>query len=551
MLHTTSALQRLQHSRLRAARLVCLQSAAASSSTTTTATKTTPVIDFSDSRSSFKNKTFSELMRGQMVFTTCQIRPLVNNAERLIKLSYKVLGLSLTNSLLKMTFFGHFCAGEDEESIRPTVKRLEQGGVGSILDYAAEADIEQDEQHSQEVVNIPTSTTVGKVSGRVYDYKNEELCDMHMKTFEKAIRAVKNVSPTGFAAIKCTALGNPELLKRASVTLVELRNLFYKLDPNGTGFVKKEDFLKTFNTKIEGKDVLSYFDAIDVDHDGKIDYIEWTNGLPLDELHLLTQHCTTQGPLFASVLDEEERALYKRMRERIDSLVELAQLLGVRLMIDAEHTYFQPAIDNITIDLAKRFNKSGSFPVVFSTYQMYLKDSRHRLFTDMDRAKKGNYRFAAKLVRGAYMVLERQHAKDHGLSDPINENIEVTHNNYNTGVREAIRRIAAGDDVEIMIASHNQGSVEVALEAMQENKLPPSAGVYFGQLLGMSDHLTFSLGDKGYKAYKYVPYGKVNEVMPYLIRRAQENSDALSGAKLELTMTKSELWRRIHFFAND
>lgn len=508
------------------------------------AQRVTPVIDFSDPKSSFKNKSMGELVRGKIVFSICQVKPLVRNAEELVKVSYRMLGMGLTNLLMRTTFFGHFCAGEDEESIRPTVERLEKSGVGAILDYAAEADVEND-QNEKPVVHIPTSTTIGKVQGRVYDYKNEELCDMHMETFRKAIQAVKNVSPTGFAAIKCTALGNPELLKRASTTLVEIRNLFHKLDPKGTGFVTKDEFLKAFSTKIDGKDVLSYFDVLDGDHDGKIDYIEWTNGLHLDQLHLLTQHCTTAGPLFASVLNEEERNLYKRMRERIDSLVLLAQNLGVRLMIDAEHTYFQPAIDNITIDLARRFNRSGSFPVVFSTYQMYLKDSRQRLLTDMDRAKKGNYKFAAKLVRGAYMVLERQHAIEKGLSDPINENINVTHENYNSAVTEAITRIAKGDDVEIMIASHNQKSVELALDTMRLHNLQPSAGVYFGQLLGMSDHLTFSLGDRGYKAYKYVPYGKVNEVMPYLIRRAQENADALSGAKFELNLTNNEIWRRM------
>ena len=508
------------------------------------AQRVTPVIDFSDPKSSFKNKSMGELVRGKIVFSICQVKPLVRNAEELVKVSYRMLGMGLTNLLMRSTFFGHFCAGEDEESIRPTVERLEKSGVGAILDYAAEADVE-DDQNEKPVVHIPTSTTIGKVQGRVYDYKNEELCDMHMETFRKAIQAVKNVSPTGFAAIKCTALGNPELLKRASTTLVEIRNLFHKLDPKGTGFVTKDEFLKAFSTKIDGKDVLSYFDVLDGDHDGKIDYIEWTNGLHLDQLHLLTQHCTTAGPLFASVLNEEERNLYKRMRERIDSLVLLAQNLGVRLMIDAEHTYFQPAIDNITIDLARRFNRSGSFPVVFSTYQMYLKDSRQRLLTDMDRAKKGNYKFAAKLVRGAYMVLERQHAIEKGLADPINENINVTHENYNSAVTEAITRIAKGDDVEIMIASHNQRSVELALDTMRLHNLQPSAGVYFGQLLGMSDHLTFSLGDRGYKAYKYVPYGKVNEVMPYLIRRAQENADALSGAKFELNLTNNEIWRRM------
>jgi proline dehydrogenase len=504
-------------------------------------------IDFSDPRLSFKNKSFGELLRGKFVFTACQIQPLVNHSERLIKLSYKIIGLHITNFVLKSTFFGHFCAGEDEESVRPTVKRLENSGVGSILDYAAEADVEEDkEKEVKPAVSSSSSSSRSKIQGRVYDYKNEEMCEIHLKTFTKAINSVKNVSPTGFAAIKCTALGNPELLKRVSSTLVEIRKLFHAIDKDNTGFVTKEQFIETFSNKVEGHDISQYFENWDKDGDGRVDYIEWTNGLKIEELHFLAAHSTVRSEkLSKAVLNEEERELLKKMKERVHSLAQLAKDLGVRLMIDAEHTYFQPAIDNITNELSKKYNKSGTFPAIFSTYQMHLKDSYHRLITDMDRAKKGNYKFAAKLVRGAYMVLERQYAVDNGLPDPINDNIGITHDNYNRALTEAISRISKGDDIEIMIASHNQQSVELAVKTMTENNLPPSAGVYFGQLMGMSDHLTFALGSHGYKAYKYVPYGKVQEVMPYLIRRAQENSSALSGAKTELYMTRQELTRRL------
>ncbi len=506
-------------------------------------------IDFSDPKVSFKSKSFGQLLRGQLVFTSCQIKPVVKHAEPLMKLSYKVLGGTITDKLLKLSFFGHFCAGEDEITIKPTVKYLESCGIGSILDFAAESDVEGESVvPASSVASASSTKNEVKVQCRIYDYKNEALCDSHTETFEKCIRAVKSVSPTGFAAIKCTALGNPELLKRASVTLTELRKLFHKLDPDNTGFVTKEQFLKTFDTKVDGKDVSKIFESCDADGDGKVDYIEWSNGLALEELHLVTGHCTVQGPLADAVLDENERELYRRMRARIDSLATLAQSLGVRLMIDAEHTYFQPAIDNITVDLAKRFNKSGSFPVIFSTYQMYLRDSAQRLRTDMERARKGNYKFAAKLVRGAYMVLEREHAAKNGLPDPINADLQTTHSNYNDSVREVISRIAAGHDVEVMAATHNQHSVELALQAMEEHGLPPSAGVYFGQLMGMSDHLTFGLGAQGYKAYKYVPYGKVPEVMPYLIRRAQENSDPFGGARLELKMTSREILNRLNPF---
>ena len=152
-------------------------------------------------------------------------------------------------------------------------------------------------------------------------------------------------------------------------------------------------------------------------------------------------------------------------------------------MIDAEHTYFQPAIDNITTDLIKKFNRE--YPVIFSTYQMYLKDSSHRLSIDAERAKKGDYCFAAKLVRGAYMVLESARAVTMKYDNPIHGSLHDTHNNYNSAVKMLISSIAAGNRVEVMIATHNQHSVELALHAMEDHGLPPTSNVYFGQLLGM------------------------------------------------------------------
>ncbi|RYG65709.1 hypothetical protein EON64_11355 [archaeon] len=321
-------------------------------------TKPHASIDFSDTKVAFKAKTTSELLRSLIVFSSCQIRPLVNKAEPLLKFSYRYLGHTLTDVALKATFFGHFCAGEDENSIRPVIKRLEDYGVGSILDYAAESDVSSESNGVH--ISIPTSTTEGKAQGRVYDYRNEELCDQHMETFVRAIEAVKKVTPTGFAAIKLTALGNPELLKRVSTTLVEMRRLFHKLDAAQSGFVTRDAFLQTFSTKIEGQDVLTYFNALDSDKDGQVNYIEWTNNLQLEELPLLTQHCTQSGPLTASLLSAEELVLLKRMKARVYHLAELAKQLGVRLMIDAEHSYFQPAIDFVNQDLCKLYNAPSS-----------------------------------------------------------------------------------------------------------------------------------------------------------------------------------------------
>ena len=153
-------------------------------------------------------------------------------------------------------------------------------------------------------------------------------------------------------------------------------------------------------------------------------------------------------------------------------------------MIDAEHTYFQPAIDIIATDLIKKYNRV--YPVIFSTYQMYLKDSTARLKIDVDRARKGNYSFAAKLVRGAYMVVERSRAAQMGYEDPVHDNISHTHENYNKAMQHLILCLAAGEHVEVMIATHNRQSVELALETMATSGLPPKSNVYFGQLLGLN-----------------------------------------------------------------
>lgn len=407
-------------------------------STTSTTVNSPTTVNFDDAEQCFKTKSSYDLIRSLAVFSICQTSFLVKHSETLILASYSVLGHSITNAVLKRTFFGHFCAGEDENLIKPTVDYLDANGVGSILDYAAEVDI----QDAVKAVEADESKTELEVLSRTYDYQSEAQCDAHVATFEKCIRAVHNVAPTGFAALKCTALGDPKLLETITILIKELRNLFVKFDVNGNGKISRKEFTEVYTKVFQGGDVEAIFARLDVNVNDSIDYVEWTNVLKVDELHELTQHCRERGPLFSAVLDENERALFRRMKERLRKLCALAKSLNVRLMIDAEHTYYQEGISAITNDLAREFNTD--YPVVFSTYQLYLKDGLANLKTDLERAKTGNYKFAAKLVRGAYMVLERKRAEDMGYEDPILPTIEDTHASYNAGVEETLRRIAQG-----------------------------------------------------------------------------------------------------------
>ena len=244
------------------------------------------------------------------------------------------------------------------------------------------------------------------------------------------------------------------------------------------------------------------------------------------------------------VLNEEEMTLLENMINRVEKLAELASDLDVKMMIDAEHSYFQPAIDYITTRLAQKYNV-GDKTIIYNTYQMYLLDSEERLQHSVEKAKRDGFGFACKLVRGAYMQLEREYSKVNGLPDPIHRTIEDTHANYDLGVEFLLSEMQKGTDIEFMLATHNQVSIEKALDHMKRKNISKDR-VYFGQLLGMSDQLTFSLGNELYRAYKYVPYGKVEEVMPYLVRRAQENADMMNTTQHEAKLISKEILRRLN-----
>lgn len=246
---------------------------------------------------------------------------------------------------------------------------------------------------------------------------------------------------------------------------------------------------------------------------------------------------------------EEEIELIETMYERGRSLAETATEVGTRLLVDAEQVRFQPAIDSLVLDLQQKFNGAhlSDKPIIYNTYQCYLKDAPERLRLDVARSQRFNYHFGAKLVRGAYMESERALAAASNIPSPIHETIEDTHICYDESLEFLLHSSVELDQrVEVMCASHNQRSIEKAIEAMAKYKINRKSNtISFGQLYGMSDHLSFNLGKWGYRAYKYVPYGEVREVIPYLLRRASENSAIVGGTASELSMINDELRRRL------
>lgn len=219
-------------------------------------------------------------------------------------------------------------------------------------------------------------------------------------------------------------------------------------------------------------------------------------------------------------------------------------------MIDAEWVAIQPVIDHLAISMQREFNQDG--PIVFNTYQTYLRGAFDECKTDIARSRREGWAFGAKLVRGAYMVSERERAEELGIPSPVWDTYEESEESFHRVIREVMGYVHDGvhngaPGAEVMVATHNRHSCKLVVEMMQDLNLPPNAGVYFGQLLGMADHITMTLGQNGYKAYKYVPYGPVDKVMPYLIRRTQENSTFLGspGVQEERRLLSGELRRRL------
>lgn len=230
----------------------------------------------------------------------------------------------------------------------------------------------------------------------------------------------------------------------------------------------------------------------------------------------------------------------EKFRKRIEMLCEKAYSSGKPILIDAEFSYIQDFIDQVVMEMMSRFNHEKA--IVFNTYQMYRNDRLDVLKKDMALAEKGNFYLGAKFVRGAYMEKERERAEKMGYPDPIHSGKESTDHDYNEALRFSVENIHR---ISIFNGTHNEYSSMLLTELMAKSGLKPDDNrVWFSQLYGMSDHISFNLAAAGYNVAKYVPYGPVKHVLPYLIRRAEENTSVAGQTGRELESIKKELTRR-------
>ena len=247
-------------------------------------------------------------------------------------------------------------------------------------------------------------------------------------------------------------------------------------------------------------------------------------------------HKIAQG----SILNENEKSQLERIDKRFDSCFQTCKKYCVKILIDSEESWIQPGVDFLVEKYMIKYNKEEA--LIYNTAQMYLKNKIKYLDHLLRLSKKKSFVPGVKIVRGAYMEKERLRAKKLGYEDPICKNKTETDENFNNALRFLVKNLKS---FNFMVGSHNEESSYLLMELMKRNKIKTSnKHIWFAQLYGMSDQISFNIASLGYNVCKLLPYGPVEEVIPYLIRRAEENSSVRGQSSRELDLIKKEFKRR-------
>lgn len=239
-------------------------------------------------------------------------------------------------------------------------------------------------------------------------------------------------------------------------------------------------------------------------------------------------------------LPEENQAKWDSVKRRVNEICEFAYSIEQPVFIDAEESWIQNAIDFLATEMMEKYNREK--PIVFNTIQLYRHDRLEFLKKSHAEAKEKGYILAVKLVRGAYMEKERERAAEMNYPSPIQPDKAATDRDYNAAVDYCLENI---DSLAFVAGTHNEQSTQRLAQKMHEKNISPNhQHIFFSQLYGMSDNLSYVLAKHGYNVSKYVPYGPVKDAIPYLTRRAQENTSVMGQVSRELNLIERELNRR-------
>lgn len=293
---------------------------------------------------------------------------------------------------------------------------------------------------------------------------------------------------------------------------------------------------------VEGEEEESLFDAAVEKVMHVIDFAKDKNSMPFS---VFKPTGFGRFEIFQKVsawedLSTSEEKEWQRIRERFDRVCAKAEAAGIYLLIDAEESWMQDAADMLVEEMMEKYNKERA--VVSNTIQCYRWDRLDYVKVLHQEAIKKNYKLGLKIVRGAYMEKERKRAEEFGHDSPICKDKSETDAHFNAVMAYIFDHL---NDIWIFVGSHNEESNYLAMELMRQKEIANNdTRVWFGQLYGMSDHISFNMAADGYNVAKYLPFGPVKNVMPYLMRRAEENTSVAGQTNRELTLLKEERKRR-------
>jgi proline dehydrogenase len=299
---------------------------------------------------------------------------------------------------------------------------------------------------------------------------------------------------------------------------------------------------------VEGKEDEDSFDHATEEFIRVINYAATQTNIPFISIKVtglarfgLLQTLDEAPRLRSGIHDHEaEIAEWDRVRERMYTICEIAAEKNIGVLVDAEESWIQDPVDRLTMEMMGIFNKEKV--IVYNTIQLYRHDRLHFLKLSHRIAREQGFLLGVKLVRGAYMEKERSRANSEGYASPIQPDKASSDRDYNEAVDYCINNI---EQVSVIVASHNEESNLHAARLLDEKGIPHNhPHIHFSQLYGMSDNITFNLAKEGFNVSKYLPFGPIRDVVPYLMRRAQENSSMSGQTGRELTLIRKELKRR-------
>lgn len=293
---------------------------------------------------------------------------------------------------------------------------------------------------------------------------------------------------------------------------------------------------------VEGKEGESEFDSAVPEFLKAIDFAASQKNIPFISIKVtgFSRFALLEKLHSGETLSADEKHEWSRVEKRIDTICARAAQQNIKVLVDAEESWIQNPIDELTDRMMENYNKQEA--IVYNTFQLYLHSRLPFLQISYTRAIEKGYLLGAKLVRGAYMEKERNRANEKNYLSPVQADKKATDNDYDEAVDFCINRL---DKLALFIGTHNEKSCLLAAKKMQEKTISfTHPHIYFSQLFGMSDNISFNLASQGFHVAKYLPYGPVRDVMPYLMRRAQENTSVAGQTGRELGLINKELKRR-------